>query len=46
MYEGLNTMKGLKRKATQTDKEVKDKMFLLTFKFKIGEVKPNEKDYT
>lgn len=36
-------MKGLeKREATKMDK-VKDKMFLLMFKFKVGEVKSKEK---
>lgn len=42
MDEGLNTMKGPeKRRGTEADQKVKDKTFLLTFKFKLGEVKPN-----
>lgn len=45
MDEGLGTTKGPeKSKATKTDKKVKAKIFLLTFKFNSGEVKPNAKE--
>lgn len=44
MDEGQNTIKGLEKgEPTKMDREVKDNMLLLMFKFKVGEVKPKEK---